>query len=225
MVLELFLSGYPTTIPLHPQGTGEVSPDTPSVASLRAQSVLELFLSGYLKLPFLQILLYLCVMKGLIVCILMLLSGGGFFGTIPGEPFIIIDKQQLTLTLYDADSTAVKTYRIACSKYYGPKERKGDNKTPEGTFKINQLLNARGLSHDFGDGKGPVRNAYGPWFLRLDVPGFNDIGIHGTHLPESIGSRATEGCIRLTNDDITDLKGHVKVGTVVTILPDETNEQ
>ena len=70
-----------------------------------------------------------------------------------------------------------------------------------------------------------MRNAYGPWFLRLDVPGFNDIGIHGTHLPESIGSRATEGCIRLTNDDITDLKGRVKVGTVVTILPDETNEQ
>ena len=164
-------------------------------------------------------------MKGLIVCILMLLTGGTLSGAAPGEPFIIIDKQQLTLTLYDADSTAVKTYRIACSKYYGPKERKGDNKTPEGTFKINQLLNARGLSHDFGDGKGPVRNAYGPWFLRLDVPGFNDIGIHGTHLPESIGSRATEGCIRLTNDDITDLKGRVKVGTVVTILPDETNEQ
>jgi hypothetical protein len=100
-------------------------------------------------------------MKGLIVCILMLLSGGGFSGADPGEPFIIIDKQQLTLTLYDADSTAVKTYRIACSKYYGPKERKGENKTPEGTFKINQLLNAKGLSHDFKDGKGSFRGKGG----------------------------------------------------------------
>lgn len=164
-------------------------------------------------------------MKALIISLLMLLPGAAALGSGPGEPYIIIDKQQLTLTLYDTDSTAVKTYRIACSKYYGPKIRKGDNKTPEGTFKINQLLNARGLSHDFGDGKGPIRGAYGPWFLRLDVPGFNDIGIHGTHLPESIGTRATEGCIRLTNDDITDLKGRVKVGTEVTILPDDINAQ
>lgn len=138
-----------------------------------------------------------------------------------GEPFIIIDKENLTLTLYAPDSTAIKTYGIACSRFYGPKTRKGDHKTPEGTFKINQLLNAKGLSHDFGDGKGPVRDAYGPWFLRLDVPGFIDIGIHGTHFPESIGTRATEGCIRLRNEDIIDLKNRVKVGTVVTILPDK----
>ena len=151
----------------------------------------------------------------------MLLPGAAALPGGPGEPYIIIDKQQLTLTLFDSDSTIIKTYSMACSTYYGPKTRKGDNKTPEGTFKINQLLNARGLSHDFHDGKGPVRNAYGPWFLRLDVPGFNDIGIHGTHLPESIGTRATEGCIRLTNEDITDLKSRVKVGTPVTILPDK----
>lgn len=160
-------------------------------------------------------------MKGFFISLLLLLAGVNQASSGPGEPFIIIDKQQLTLTLYDADSTLVKTYRIACSAYYGPKKVKGDHKTPEGSFKINQLLNARGLSHDFHDGKGPIRDAYGPWFLRLDVPGFNDIGIHGTHLPESIGTRATEGCIRLTNEDITDLKSRVKVGTPVTILPDK----
>ena len=65
-----------------------------------------------------------------------------------------------------------------------------------------------------------MKGAYGPWFLRLDVPGRRDIGIHGTHLPESIGTRATEGCIRLANEDIKDLKERIKVGTVVTILPD-----
>ena len=138
-----------------------------------------------------------------------------------GEQYIVIDKQNLTLTLTASDGTPVKTYGIACARNYGNKTRKGDHKTPEGTFKINQILNAHGLSHDFGDGKGPVRNAYGPWFLRLDVPGFIDIGIHGTHLPESIGSRCTEGCIRLTNDDITDLKGRIHLGTTVIILPDK----
>ncbi len=133
---------------------------------------------------------------------------------------IVIDKQQLTLTLIGARGDTLKTYRIACAVNYGNKTRRGDHKTPEGEFRINQILNARGIPHDFNDGKGPVKNAYGPWFLRLDVPGFNDIGIHGTHLPESIGTRCTEGCIRMTNEDIRDLKSKVKLGTKVTILPD-----
>ena len=137
------------------------------------------------------------------------------------QKFILISKDELTLKLIDKDGALIKEYGISCSKYYGNKEKRGDNKTPEGTFKINQLLNARGLSHDFGDGKGKIPNAYGPWFLRLNVPGFNDIGIHGTHLPESIGTRATEGCIRLKNEDIIDLKGRVALGTPVIILPDK----
>lgn len=137
-----------------------------------------------------------------------------------GGETIVIDKQNFTLTLQAADGTPVKVYRIACGTGFGNKTRRGDHKTPEGTFRINQILNARGLSHDFGDGRGPVRNAYGPWFLRLDVPGYRDIGIHGTHLPESIGTRATEGCIRLTNEDIADLKSRVHLGMNVTILPD-----
>ena len=52
------------------------------------------------------------------------------------------------------------------------------------------------------------------------MPGFRDIGIHGTPFPESIGIRATEGCVRLTNQDIADLKSRVKLGTVVIITPD-----
>ena len=145
---------------------------------------------------------------------------GKYLSQVDEYPFIVISKQKLTLDLVGSEGTAFVHYRIACSKYYGNKERRGDNKTPEGTFKITQLLNARGLSHDFGDGKGPIRNAYGPWFLRLGVPGYIDIGIHGTHLPESIGTRATEGCIRMTNEDVTDLKNRVHVGTPVIILPD-----
>ncbi len=135
-------------------------------------------------------------------------------------PYIVIDKQAFTLTLKNADGTPVKSYPIACGSNLGNKTRKGDRKTPEGSFSINQILNSKGIPHDFGDGKGPVKNAYGPWFLRLDVPGYRDIGIHGTHLPESIGSRCTEGCIRMTNEDITDLKSRIRLGMMVIILPD-----
>ena len=137
-----------------------------------------------------------------------------------GAPFIVIDKQGFKLTLADAQGQPIREYGISCAVNLGPKKVRGDHKTPEGTFKINQLLNAKGLTHDFKDGKGPIKDAYGPWVLRLDVPGFWDIGIHGTPFPESIGTRATEGCIRLKNEDILDLKSRVKLGTWVIILPD-----
>ena len=42
--------------------------------------------------------------------------------------------------------------------------------------------------------------------------------IHGTNQPSTIGSFVSSGCIRLTNQDITDLYGRVKVGTRVVVL-------
>lgn len=144
-----------------------------------------------------------------------------YLDKVDSTPFIVIDKPALVLTLVDADGNAIVQYGCSCAVNYGPKQVRGDHKTPEGSFKINQLLYAKGLSHDFKDGKGPIKDAYGPWFLRLNVPGFIDIGIHGTPFPESIGTRATEGCIRLKNEDITDLKNRVQVGTPVIILPDK----
>jgi lipoprotein-anchoring transpeptidase ErfK/SrfK len=43
--------------------------------------------------------------------------------------------------------------------------------------------------------------------------------IHGTNQPSTIGTFVSSGCIRLTNDDITDLYGRVQVGTRVVVLP------
>ena len=73
-----------------------------------------------------------------------------------GAPFIVIDKQAFTLTLVNPQGYPIKEYGISCAVNYGPKKVRGDHKTPEGTFKINQLLNAKGLTHDFKDGKGPI---------------------------------------------------------------------
>ena len=42
--------------------------------------------------------------------------------------------------------------------------------------------------------------------------------IHGTNQPSTIGSFVSSGCIRLSNEDITDLYGRVKVGTRVVVL-------
>jgi lipoprotein-anchoring transpeptidase ErfK/SrfK len=43
--------------------------------------------------------------------------------------------------------------------------------------------------------------------------------IHGTNAPETIGTRVSSGCLRLTNEDVTDLYSRVSVGTKVIVLP------
>jgi lipoprotein-anchoring transpeptidase ErfK/SrfK len=45
--------------------------------------------------------------------------------------------------------------------------------------------------------------------------------IHGTNDPSTIGGRVSSGCIRLTNEDVTDLYNHVNIGTKVIVLPAE----
>ena len=46
--------------------------------------------------------------------------------------------------------------------------------------------------------------------------------IHGTNQPSTIGTFVSSGCIRLTNEDISDLYGRVQVGSRVVVLPGST---
>lgn len=43
--------------------------------------------------------------------------------------------------------------------------------------------------------------------------------IHGTSEPWTIGQAVSSGCIRLTNDDVTDLYERVRVGALVVVKP------
>lgn len=133
--------------------------------------------------------------------------------------FIFISKVDMTLTLVDSQGDVVVSYPIACGENIGQKQVRGDHKTPEGHFLIQNIQEASNWGHDFHDGKGFIRHAYGPYFLRLQT-GFQGIGIHGTHAPESIGTRATEGCIRLENENIEALEHQVSLGMPVIIGPE-----
>ena len=42
--------------------------------------------------------------------------------------------------------------------------------------------------------------------------------IHGTNEPHTIGQAVSSGCIRMTNDDVTDLYGRVRVGARVLVI-------
>ena len=125
----------------------------------------------------------------------------------------------MNLRLIDYKGREIFKYPIACGKRYGNKEKEGDLKTPEGLFHITEIEKADHWTHDFGDGSGEISGAYGPFFIRLEVPGHKGIGIHGTHKPKSIGTRDTDGCIRLYNQDLVELVQFCHIGMAVLIIP------
>ncbi len=132
---------------------------------------------------------------------------------------IIVDKATMTMTVYGNGGTPVSIFDVATGRIPGNKVSPGDMRTPEGRFLISEITDASGWTHDFGDGLGEIEGCYGPWFIRLDTPGHTGIGIHGTHLPASLGRRASEGCIRLLNEHCDSLRHMVAVGIPVIILP------
>ncbi|MBE6298426.1 MAG: L,D-transpeptidase [Bacteroidales bacterium] len=155
-------------------------------------------------------------MKKIVILLLMLLP----LATV-AKNRIIISKKLLHLYVVNEANDTIFDCPVACGINYGNKTRAGDHKTPEGDFTIKMMYDASSWKYDFGDGQGMRVGAYGPYFFRLKVPGFNDIGIHGTIFPESIGTRSSRGCIRLKNEDITRLYPLCHTGMRVTIEPDE----
>ena len=133
---------------------------------------------------------------------------------------IVVSKKALMLYVVNEMNDTIFQRPIACGENFGNKTRIGDRKTPEGEFKIKMMYDATSWKHDFSDGQGLRLGAYGPLFFRLNVPQFNDIGIHGTIFPESIGTRSSEGCVRMRNDDIKALYEHCYIGMPVTIEKD-----
>ncbi|WP_407149008.1 L,D-transpeptidase [Bradyrhizobium sp. ORS 86] len=58
-----------------------------------------------------------------------------------------------------------------------------------------------------------------PLGARAMYLGASEYRIHGTNDPSTIGKFVSSGCIRLTNEDVTDLFNRVNVGTKVVVLP------
>ena len=63
---------------------------------------------------------------------------------------------------------------------------------------------------------GAPNNPMGERALTLDR---DEIAIHGTNRPNTIGTFASYGCIRMYNADIVDLYQRVNIGTAVVVLP------
>jgi murein L,D-transpeptidase YafK len=139
---------------------------------------------------------------------------------IKNASFIIINKSDMKMSHYDYEGKLLHHCGVATGKVFGNKMSVGDAKTPEGVFNVTGIEDASTWTHDFKDDTlGEIKGAYGPYFIRLGVSGQKGIGIHGTHDEKSIGTRASEGCIRMQNKDVEILAKSIKPSTVVVIVP------
>jgi lipoprotein-anchoring transpeptidase ErfK/SrfK len=136
---------------------------------------------------------------------------------------VLIEKKERRLTLL-SKGEVIKTYKIALGgKPVGPKERQGDNKTPEGTYIIDSRNGNSGfhlsLHISYPNEKDKMRAR------ELGVSPGGNIMIHGIKNGFSwVGSSHaevdwTEGCIAVTNEEIEEIYNLVPNGTIVEIRP------
>lgn len=134
--------------------------------------------------------------------------------------FLVVDKGKMKVQVYDCYGRKEVEYGIACAKNFGTKHEKGDSRTPEGFFSVEGIYDSTDwLFTDDNGVTSPKKGQFGPRFIRLRIPTTSQIGIHGTCAPWSIGSRASHGCIRVTNENILKLVEIVEVGMPVIVNP------
>jgi tetratricopeptide (TPR) repeat protein len=136
---------------------------------------------------------------------------------------ILIEKKERRLTLI-LRGEVLKTYKIALGgNPNGPKERQGDNKTPEGTYVIDSRnQDSRyhlSLHISYPNEKDKQRAR------ELGVSPGGDIMIHGIKKGVSwVGDFHaevdwTKGCIAVTDEEIEEIEKLVPNGTIVEIRP------
>ena len=135
---------------------------------------------------------------------------------------IVVEKGKHAMTLLD-HGRVLRKYSISLGPDLGPKQKKGDGRTPEGRYVIDSRNAAskyhRALHVSYPNAADRARARR----MRVDPGG--DIMIHG--LPNGWGRLGrihlardwTAGCIAVTDDEIEEIWRLVPNGTVVEIRP------
>lgn len=147
---------------------------------------------------------------------------------------LVVSKRDYRLYVYecvDGDTLLAAHYPVCYALFPEAKTGNNDMRTPEcslaAPFRVSEVRDASWWKHDFKDGRGPFL-AYGAWFIRLDLSTSDcpeplranrSIGLHGsTGNRASVPGRDSEGCIRLRDEDLVDLRAHyVSVGIPVVV--------
>ena len=129
----------------------------------------------------------------------------GIADGLPAAPLeIIVDKANRRLALVSGH-VILRNYEVGL----------GGDRTPEGSFVITEKV------------RNPNGREDGEFGSRGMTLSDSDYAIHGTNEPDSIGTDASWGCIRMAKDDLEELYDLTPLGTRVTItsgvLPDEVS--
>ncbi|USD43898.1 L,D-transpeptidase family protein [Vibrio sp. SCSIO 43135] len=156
-------------------------------------------------------------MKAIIVTILCLFSINSFAAV----DLVQIDKSKRRMYLVK-DEQVIREFRIALgANPKGHKVQEGDNKTPEGRYKLDFVIEDsafyRSIHIDYPNQNDIIKAE------ALGVAPGGDIKIHGiknddTRQPEFIQSFDwTNGCIAITNEEMDEFLELVEMGTPIEI--------
>ncbi len=157
-----------------------------------------------------------------LILIVILATSYAFAADISADK-IMIEKKARRLTLL-LKGHPIRTYNVALGRSpEGPKEREGDNKTPEGVYVIDARNMKSGYHKALHISYPNIKDINRAKELRVS-PGGN-IMIHG--IKNGFGWVAgfhrwldwTQGCIAVTNNEMDEIWNIVPLGTAVEIKP------
>ncbi len=133
---------------------------------------------------------------------------------------LVVPKEKASVLIFKQDfellvllgGALVQAFDVATGK---------DDRTPEARFVIETKLiepdwySPDGKVYKYGD-EGNILGTR--WLGFANTPEHQGFGIHGTKFPESIGTEASMGCIRMRNEDVEVVYDYVCLGAKVRIV-------
>jgi len=133
---------------------------------------------------------------------------------------VVVDTQRSRLYLYRNDKgrpSFVADYYITQGKEGADKTREGDKRTPIGVYHVTSHLPRAKLGDFYGVGAFPI--SYPNEWDRINGRDGHGIWLHG--VPSNTYSRppkASDGCVVLTNEDLTTISGFLQIGVTPVII-------
>ena len=135
---------------------------------------------------------------------------------------LVLDSSKSTLFVFENKDSGlhyVADYYISVGKNGTGKVREGDKRTPLGVYHVTSKLTPKELTDFYGVGAFPI-NYPNEWDQLNGRDGYG-IWLHGTPFNTySRPPRASDGCVVLTNEDMTSLEKFVDPGTTPVIIAD-----
>lgn len=117
-----------------------------------------------------------------------------------------IDPKTFTFTVFDGDKV-LRTGKVATGE--------GGTPTPAGRFYFTELVEPLDRNSGYGTYAFGL-SGFSPT-LQEFAGGPGQLAVHGTNEASALGGKASHGCVRVSNDDITWMANNLAIGTPVIV--------